>query len=68
MQVAKRLDRVSTSQTQQVLATVERLRREGADIIDLGAGEPDFATPEHISAAAVVAIHDGLFYMHFRKI
>lgn len=59
MQVAERLGRVSTSQTQQVLAKVEMLRREGADIIDLGAGEPDFATPEHISSAAVVAIRDG---------
>lgn len=35
------------------------LRAQGRDVIDLGAGEPDFDTPEHIKAAAVAAIRDG---------
>jgi aspartate aminotransferase len=43
-----------------VTATVERLRREGIDVIDLGAGEPDFATPAPVNAAAHAAI-DGDF-------
>lgn len=57
--LARRLDRVSTSQTQRVLLAVEALRRQGVDVIDLGAGEPDFPTPEHVNAAAVAAIAAG---------
>jgi aspartate aminotransferase len=40
----------------QVTATVDRLRRQGMAIVDLGAGEPDFPTPDHIKAAAHAAI------------
>jgi aspartate aminotransferase len=39
-----------------VTSTVDRLRRGGIDVIDLGAGEPDFATPDPIAAAAHAAI------------
>ena len=39
-----------------VTATVDRLRRAGVEIIDFGAGEPDFATPEPVKAAARVAL------------
>jgi len=39
-----------------VTATVDRLRREGVDVIDFGAGEPDFGTPASINAAAHAAI------------
>jgi len=42
-----------------VTATVDRLRREGIDVVDFGAGEPDFATPPAINAAAVAAIEAG---------
>jgi aspartate aminotransferase len=42
-----------------VLALVEKLRAEGRDIVSLGAGEPDFDTPEHVRRAAVTAIADG---------
>ncbi len=38
------------------LLAAERLRREGVDVVDLSAGEPDFATPDHIKAAAQEAI------------
>jgi aspartate aminotransferase len=37
----------------------ERLKREGADVVDLGAGEPDFPTPAHITAAAHGALDQG---------
>lgn len=57
--LAERLKRVSASQTQKVLLAVEGLRREGVNVIDLGAGEPDFQTPAHIRAAAVEAIEAG---------
>jgi aspartate aminotransferase len=39
-----------------VAAEANRLRREGVDVVDLGAGEPDFPTPPHVKAAAVEAI------------
>ncbi len=39
-----------------VTAMVEQLRRDGVAVIDLGAGEPDFATPAHVNAAAHAAI------------
>ena len=58
LRLAARLDKVGSSQTQQVLVAVERLRREGVHVIDLGAGEPDFPTPDHIKTAAATAIRD----------
>jgi len=58
MRLADRLGTIRTSQTQQVLVAVERLRRQGVDVIDLGAGEPDFPTPDHIKQAAAAAMRD----------
>ena len=58
IRLAARLDKVGASQTQQVLVAVEQLRRQGVDVIDLGAGEPDFPTPDHIKTAATAAIQD----------
>jgi len=43
-----------------VAADADRLRREGVDVVDLGAGEPDFPTPDNIKQAAIRAI-DGNF-------
>jgi len=42
-----------------VTAMAAELRAKGRDVIDLGAGEPDFDTPEHIKAAAITAIMGG---------
>ncbi|MCC7104910.1 MAG: pyridoxal phosphate-dependent aminotransferase [Chloroflexi bacterium] len=41
-----------------VTAEADRLRRQGVDVVDLGAGEPDFPTPEHVKAAAHAALHE----------
>ena len=49
---------VEVSSTAQVLATAERLRSEGIDVIDLGAGEPDFATPRNVKDAGLRAIEE----------
>jgi hypothetical protein len=46
--VASRVARMSASKTMAVTALAERLRRAGADVLDLGAGEPDFPTPENV--------------------
>jgi len=53
------MSRVMPSATSAVLGLAAALREAGKDVISLGAGEPDFDTPEHIKAAAVKAIADG---------
>ena len=53
------LSRVKPSPTVAVTQLARDLAAEGRDIIGLGAGEPDFDTPEHIKAAAVAAIGAG---------
>ena len=57
--LAKRVQRVKPSPTLAVTARVAELRAAGKDIIGLGAGEPDFDTPDHIKAAAIKAINEG---------
>ena len=47
------------SATSAVLGLAAKLREDGADVISLGAGEPDFDTPEHIKEAGIRAIRDG---------
>ncbi|PWG63460.1 pyridoxal phosphate-dependent aminotransferase [Spiribacter halobius] len=59
IQLAKRVQRVKPSPTLAVTARAAEMRAAGHDIIGLGAGEPDFDTPEHIRAAAIEAIHNG---------
>ncbi|MEL7092797.1 MAG: pyridoxal phosphate-dependent aminotransferase [Pseudomonadota bacterium] len=53
------LDRVKPSPTVALTGQVAALKAEGKDIIGLGAGEPDFDTPENIKAAAQAAIEAG---------
>ena len=50
---------IKPSPTSAVLALATELRAAGRDIISLGAGEPDFDTPDHIKEAAYAAIRDG---------
>ena len=57
IRLADRTTRISSSPTMKVTATVDRLRREGVEVIDFGAGEPDFGTPDAINAAAHDAIN-----------
>jgi aspartate aminotransferase len=56
MSFASRMSRVTVSPTLRVSAEADRLRRSGVDVVDLGAGEPDFPTPEHVKAAAHAAL------------
>lgn len=50
---------IKPSPTLAVTARAAAMRAAGKDIVGLGAGEPDFDTPEHIKAAAIKAIQDG---------
>jgi len=54
--LASRISSISVSSTMKVSADAEKLRREGADVVDFGAGEPDFPTPDNIKRAAIDAI------------
>src|SRR5579885_3536091 len=53
---ADRISRISVSSTMKVMADADKLRREGVDVVDFSAGEPDFPTPDNIKQAAVRAI------------
>ncbi|MDP6476011.1 MAG: pyridoxal phosphate-dependent aminotransferase [Alphaproteobacteria bacterium] len=57
--LAKRLERIKPSPTMAITAKAAELRAEGRDVIGLGAGEPDFDTPENIKEAGIRAIRDG---------
>jgi aspartate aminotransferase len=54
--LAERISRISESSTMKVAADADRLRREGIDVVDFGAGEPDFPTPDNIKKAAIAAL------------
>ena len=60
MKLARRVESITLSQTLAVKKAAEELKRQGIDVIDLGPGEPDFATPEHIKIAAKRAIDQNL--------
>ncbi|MEM8662644.1 MAG: pyridoxal phosphate-dependent aminotransferase [Pseudomonadota bacterium] len=57
--LADTLSRVKPSATIAVTTKAAELKREGRDVIGLGAGEPDFDTPENVKEAAIKAIRDG---------
>jgi aspartate aminotransferase len=54
--LAERMGRISASPTMKVAGEAEKLKRQGIDVVDFGAGEPDFPTPEAVKTAAKVAI------------
>jgi aspartate aminotransferase len=60
--LAARAGRIAVSPTMKVAAEAMRLKAQGVDVVDLGAGEPDFPTPDHIADAAHAAID-----AHFTK-
>lgn len=53
----ERINRIEISATLAVVNEADKLRSEGADLVDFGAGEPHFATPQHIKDAAIAAIN-----------
>jgi aspartate aminotransferase len=59
IKLSQRVQRIKPSPTLAVTARAAALRAAGQDIIGLGAGEPDFDTPQHIKQAAIDAINAG---------
>lgn len=60
IKLSDRVQRVKPSPTLAVTARAAELKAAGKDIIGLGAGEPDFDTPQHIKDAAISAINSGI--------
>lgn len=58
--ISKRLELVKPSPTLSIVNKTIELQKLGKDIISLGAGEPDFDTPDNIKEAAIKAIRDGI--------
>ena len=59
IKLSARVQSVKPSATLAITARAKELRAAGKDVIGLGAGEPDFDTPDHIKEAAIQAIRDG---------
>ncbi|MEL6830249.1 MAG: aminotransferase class I/II-fold pyridoxal phosphate-dependent enzyme, partial [Pseudomonadota bacterium] len=59
LKISDTVNRVQPSATIAVTTKASELRQAGEDVIGLGAGEPDFDTPDHIKEAAMQAIRDG---------
>ena len=59
LQLSSRVQAIKPSPTLAVTNKAAELRAAGQDIIGLGAGEPDFDTPDHIKQAAIEAINNG---------
>jgi len=56
LKFSERINRIEPSATLAVTAEADKLRQQGIDVVDFGAGEPHFATPQHIKDAGIAAI------------
>jgi aspartate aminotransferase len=59
MQLSERVQRIKPSPTFAMATKAAALKKQGINVVDLSAGEPDFDTPAHIKAAAIAAINAG---------
>ena len=58
VKLTERINRIEPSATMAVVAEADKLRQQGIDVVDFGAGEPHFSTPQHIKNAAILAIQN----------
>jgi len=56
LKLAERISRIEPSATMAAVAEAEKLRQQGIEVVDCTAGEPHFATPDHVKEAAIAAI------------
>ena len=56
VKLTDRINRIEPSATMAVVAEADKLRQQGIDVVDFGAGEPHFSTPQHIKDAGIAAI------------
>jgi aspartate aminotransferase len=59
LQLAQAMSRLGTESAFEVLARAKALEAKGRSVINLGIGQPDFLTPQHIVQAAIKALRDG---------
>lgn len=59
MKLSARVTSLEMSPTLAVMVAAKKLREKGIDVVDLGPGEPDFDTPEHIRKAAMRSLQEG---------
>lgn len=59
MRLAKRVSGINESVTLEITSKAKKMAKEGIDVVNLAAGEPDFDTPGYVKAAAIKAINDG---------
>ena len=59
LKTAAAVARLGTESAFEVLARAKQLEAAGHDVVNLGIGQPDFQTPEHVVEAAVKALRDG---------
>ena len=59
MHLSDKMNRLGTETAFEVLARAKALEDSGRNIINLGIGQPDFKTPDHIVSAAIKALRDG---------
>ena len=57
--MAEHMSRLGTESAFEVLARAAKLEADGMDVINLGIGQPDFKTPDHVVEAAIKAMRDG---------
>lgn len=57
--IAKNIAELSPSMTLAITSQAKALKKQGVDVLSFGAGEPDFNTPAHITAAAIEALNTG---------
>ncbi len=57
--ISRRAGNVSPSPTLAITAKAKAMQAEGIDVVNFGAGEPDFDTPQHVKDAAIVSLQSG---------
>jgi aspartate aminotransferase len=60
--ISQRVSQVKPSATLEITAKAKAMKAEGVDVVGLGAGEPDFDTPDHIKHALYEAVEDSFVY------
>lgn len=60
MELSKKYSSISASPTLAIDSKFKAMKADGIDVVGFGAGEPDFETPDHIKAAAIEAINNGI--------
>ncbi len=59
LSLSKNIAKITSSVTLDITAKAKKMAKSGIDVVNFGAGEPDFDTPEHIKKAAIRAIEEG---------